>query len=168
MTRLIIFITILGFISCGQISDKTKNSTDSQILDSKQDNKTDKALTFINDYVKNVNKMNKAVGIIDWVYANKLSTAGFNRELQRIIEEGYKNDPELGIDADPILDAQDNPEMGFEIESFDEKSNYLIVKGIDWPDFKLTMQIKNENGIWLVDGCGMINIPNEKRAKNKN
>lgn len=165
MTRLIIFVTILGFISCGQVSEKTKNSKDSQVLDSKQYNKTDNALTFINDYVKNVNKMNKAVGILDWVNTNKLTTDGFKRELKRIIDEGYKNDPELGIDADPIFDAQDNPEMGFEIESFDEKTNYLIVKGIDWPDFKLTMKIKNENGDWLVDGCGMINIPNEKQAR---
>jgi len=165
MTRLIILITILGFISCGQASDKTNNSKASQVMDFKKDNKTDNALIFINDYVKNVNKMNKAVGIIDWVNSNKLSTDGFKKELKRTIDEGYKIDPELGIEADPIFDAQDNPDKGFVIESFDDKSNYLILKCIDWPDFKLTMKIKEENGIWLVDGCGMINIPNDKRAR---
>jgi hypothetical protein len=108
--------------------------------------------------------MKQAVGIIDWVNSNKLTTSEFKLELKRIIDEAYKNDPELGIEADPIFDAQDNPYEGFVLESFDDKSNYLIVKGVDWPDFKLTMKIKNVNGVWLVDGCGMVNIPNEKRV----
>jgi len=144
---------------------KTNNSKASQVMGSKKDNKTDNALIFINDYVKNENKMNKAVDIIDWVNSNKLTTDGFKKELKRIIDEGYKNDPELGIEADPIFDAHDYPDKGFLIESFDDKSNYLILKGVDWPDFKLTMKIKKEKGIWLVDGCGMINIPNDKRAR---
>jgi len=165
MTRFIIFIAIIGFVSCGQTSNKTNDSNTLQAISCEKDKKTDNALTFINGYVKNVNKMKEAVGIIDWVNSNKLSTVGFKKELKKIIDEAYKNDPELGIEADPIFDAQDNPEKGFVIESFDDKSNYLIAKGIDLPDFKLTMKIKNENGIWLVDGCGMINIPNEKRAK---
>ncbi len=165
MIRLLFCIAIIGLISCGQVSNKNNENNDSKVTNKEKGNKTDNALTFINGYVENVNKMNKAVGIIDWVDSNKLSTDGFKKELKRIIDDGYKNDPDLGIDADPIFDAQDNPENGFVVESFDGKSDYLIVKGIDWPDFKLTMKIKNQNGIWLVDGCGMINIPNEKRAR---
>jgi hypothetical protein len=165
MAKFVFFIMIIGLISCGQNSNRTNDSKASQVTSTGKNKKTDNALTFINGYIENVNKMKQAVGIIEWVNSNKLSTDGFKRELKRIIEEAYKNDPELGLDADPILDAQDNPDKGFVVESFDDKSNYLIVQGVDWPDFKLTMKIKNENGIWLVDGCGMINIPNEKRAK---
>jgi hypothetical protein len=160
MKKLIFLLTIIGFVSCGQSSNKLNTDNDSQV-----DRKTQNALAFINGYVENGNKMNQAIGIIDWVNSNKLATEGFKKELKRIVDEAYKIDPELGLDADPIFDAQDYPDKGFVIESFDDKSNYLIVKGIDWPDFKLTMKLKNENGIWLVDGCGIVNIPIEKRAK---
>jgi hypothetical protein len=39
------------------------------------------------------------------------------------------------------------------------------VKGKDWTDFKLTIKVVLENGKWLIDGCGIVNIPNEKRSK---
>ncbi len=83
--------------------------------------------------------------------------------MKRIIEEAYKQDPELVPDADPLFDVQDNPDKGFELETFDENNHYL--KGKDWPAFKLTMKIKEENGNWLVNGCGMVNIPGNKKVK---
>lgn len=152
MNKLILFLTIMGFIAYGEAQNK----------------KTDNALKFINGYVENANKMNKSVEIIDWVNANKLSTDEFKKELKRMIDEEYKNDPELGIGVDPIFDAQDYPEKGFVIESFNDKTNYLILKGIDWPDFRVAMRIKNVNGTWLVDGCGIVNIPNEKQVNRQN
>jgi len=155
--RLIFFLAIIGFASCGHSQNTLQKGKE-------LGKKTNNALAFINGYVENVNKMKQAVGIIDWVNSNKLATNEFKLELKRIVDEAYKNDPELGIEADPIFDAQDNPSEGFVLESFDDKTNYLIVKGIDWPDFKLTMRIKNVNGVWLVDGCGIVNIPNEKRT----
>jgi hypothetical protein len=164
MIRLIFILAIVGFASCGHSQNEIKETSTSKAKNKDQSIKTDNALAFINGYVSNVNKMKQAVGIIDWVNSNKLTTSEFKLELKRIIDEAYKNDPELGIEADPIFDAQDNPYEGFVLESFDDKSNYLIVKGVDWPDFKLTMKIKNVNGVWLVDGCGMVNIPNEKRV----
>jgi hypothetical protein len=85
--------------------------------------------------------------------------------LKKIIEDAYEKEPEVGLDFDPILDAQDYPDKGFELESLDEKTNYLTVRGKDWADFKLTIKIIEENGNWLVDGCGIINIPTDKRAK---
>jgi hypothetical protein len=35
----------------------------------------------------------------------------------------------------------------------------------DWTEFKLTMKVIEENGNWLVDGCGIVNIPQDKRAE---
>lgn len=61
--------------------------------------------------------------------------------MKRIIDLAYKQDPELGLDRDPIFDAQDCPDKGFELDSFDEKTNYLTVKGKNWPEFKLTMEV---------------------------
>ncbi|MBK6833593.1 MAG: hypothetical protein IPG89_04680 [Bacteroidetes bacterium] len=70
----------------------------------------------------------------------------------------------MGLGADPIVDAQDYPSKGFELESIDEQTNFLIVKGKDMPEFKLTIKVVEENGNWLVDGCGIVNIPKDKRA----
>ena len=79
------------------------------------------------------------------------------------MEEAYKIEPDLGLDVDPIFDAQDYPDKGFDLESFDRKTNFVVVKGKDWADFKLTLKMVLENENWLVDGCGIINIPKDKR-----
>lgn len=168
MLRLTLIATILGFISCSQ-SEKT-NSTFDQVTQANTPtrvNKTDNALAFINGYVENSNKIKQAIDKIDWVNSNNLTTINFKTELRKIIDDAYKKDSEMGLDSDPILNAQDYPDEGFELETFNEKSNYLIVKGKDWPEFKVTMKIVEENGDWLVDGCGIINIPNDKRAKSQ-
>ncbi len=162
----LILVTIL-LISC-QHSNKTNNNpgtSTTQESHSKTETKTNNALKFINAYTENSNKMNKAIGIVEWVNSNKLSTKAFKAELKTIVDEAHKQDPELGLEADPIFDAQDFPDKGFELESFDSNTNYLTVRGMDWPEFKLTMKVTEENGSWLVDGCGMINIPSGKRAR---
>lgn len=132
---------------------------------SQKDKRVKNALIFINNYVDNVKKMNKAVGIIEWVNLNSLATKRFKTEVKEIIDNAHKQDPELGLGADPIIDAQDIPDEGFELESLDEITNYLTVKGKDLPEFKLTMKVIRENGNWLVDGCGIVNIPDDKIAK---
>lgn len=155
------------FTSCGQGEKTTKDSVSKSPEEaaSQKAEKTEVALAFINAYNDNCNKLNKAMGVLGWVNSNNLATQSFKTELKRIIDEAYKQDPELGLDADPILDAQDFPAKGFELDSLDEKTNYIRVKGKDWPEFLLTMKVAEENGKWLVDGCGMVNIPVEKRAK---
>lgn len=167
MLKQTLILTIVLVTSCGY-NDKGSNANNTQTTQetfSEKESKVKNALAFINAYVENVNKMNKAMGIMEWVNSNNLATKSFKAELKRIIEEAYKQDPEPGLGADPILDAQDNPEKGFELETFDENTYYLTVKGKDWPAFKLTMKMAKENGNWLVDGCGIINIPNHKQAK---
>lgn len=73
-----------------------------------------------------------------------------------------KEDSELGLGFDPILDAQDNPDE-FEIDYTD--SVYLIVKGVKWPEFRLTIKLKFETNKWLVDGSGIVNIAENRRIK---
>jgi hypothetical protein len=92
------------------------------------------------------------------------ATLGFKTELKRLVDEAYKLEPEIGLDADPIFDAQDYPDKGFELDSFDDKTNYIVVKGKDRPDFKLTIKMISKNNNWLVDGCGIINVPIDKRS----
>jgi hypothetical protein len=172
MTRQISYILIsVLFISCGQIKDKNLNEKGSvnktESAASTRTAKIDSALNFINDYVENCSKMNKATNTIDWVNSNQLTTENFKSELTRIINEANKIDPELGLDFDPIFDAQDFPDKGFELESIDTTSNFLIVKGIDEHQFRLTMKVKKENEKWLVDGCGIVNIPKDRQIERK-
>lgn len=184
----IIYITILFlFVSCGPGSETktTKNSTNidknsfgqTEINDQsvsttetkigKDNIPVDIALTFINSYADNCNKMKEAIGIIEWVNSNELSTNNFKKELKRIIEEALDEDPELGLGFDPIFDAQDFDNR-FELEKlekYDDRTYYIEVKGKDWTAFKLTIKVVLENNKWLVDGCGIVNIPNDKRSK---
>lgn len=167
MLRQVWILTIIMLISCGHGIKSNKSfddKTDDELI-SRRENIVGNALRFINGYVENSNKLNQAVDIVDWVNSNELTTKSFKAELKKIIDDARRQDPELGLDADPIFDAQDYPEKGFELESLDEETNYLTVKGKDWPEFKLTMKMTEENGNWLVDGCGIVNVPEDKRAK---
>jgi hypothetical protein len=162
MKKTIFVLTIFLSISCGQNSN-TKKKMEVSSTESKDNLRVKNALKFINSYVDNCNKMNESMGVVEWVNSNKMTTNRFKAELKTILENAYKIEPEIGLDSDPIFDAQDYPDKGFELEMFDNKTNFVVVKGKDWPDFKLTLKMGLENDNWLVDGCGIINIPNEKR-----
>ena len=169
MNRLYFLIAIsILIISCGQnprseSQTQTEKSENIEML--LKNSEAEFALNFINSYVENCNMLKNSIGIIEWVNSSKLVTENFKKELPKIIEEANKNDSEIGLGFDPIFDAQDYPEKGFEIESINSKSNLIILKGIEWNDFKLTLRAKFVNGKWLVDGCGIINMPKEIRSK---
>lgn len=163
--RYIFIMTLIFCASYGQSTD-TEVSTDKNVVQStevRQEKLIENALAFINSYVDNCNKMKESVGVVEWTNSNKLTTQSFKTKLKKIMDEAYKLEPKMGLDADPIFDAQDYPDKGFELYSLDEKTNFVVVKGKDWPDFKLTIKMVKDNNNWLVDGCGIINIPNDKR-----
>jgi hypothetical protein len=121
-------------------------------------------LKFINDYVKNSTSSKHFVEIDKWVESNKLVSKAFKTNFEKLMKEAYKNDPEMGLGFDPIFDAQDFPEKGFELESYNKETGFMTVKGIEWSDFKVTMKLVKIKDKWLVDGCGVINIPENKRS----
>jgi len=102
------------------------------------------------------------IGLIEWVNQRHDVTGEFKNELNRILEEAEKNDPELGLGFDPILDAQDSPNR-FKLDK--SESEYLIVKGENWTEFRLTLKMKLVDNKWLVDGAGIINVPENRRIK---
>lgn len=108
--------------------------------------------------------MDESSDIVKWVSTNDLVTDRFKKELKTMVDEAFKTDPEMGLGFDPIVDGQDFPDEGFELESFDNKTNYLVVKGKKWPDFKVTIKMVLEGNKWLVDGCGVVNIPEDKQS----
>jgi hypothetical protein len=183
MRQVFLLTTIFILVACGQAKDKkeailnsnndtlVQTETKAQLTPAEAPNNdgdnapVHTALTFINLYVANCNKNNESVDIVEWVNANHLATNRFKTALKTMMEEAYKQDPEIGLGFDPIFDGQDYPDQGFELESHDSQSNFIIVKGKNWDDFKLTLKVVLENNKWLVDGCGIINIPNDKKSK---
>lgn len=120
------------------------------------------AIQFINDYLDYSNDLESEIKLVEWVNGRNDVTNDFKNELKRILEEAKKNEPELGLGFDPIVDAQDHPNE-FEIDEVD--ANYLVVKGINSTKFLLTLKLKYDGNQWLVDGSGIINVPLSKRIK---
>jgi hypothetical protein len=126
---------------------------------------TDVALKFINDYVVNCNKMNEQIGIVEWVNSNQNVSQEFKEQLAKMIKDAYTSEFEYGLGFDPIFDAQDYPDDGFKLAEFDSISNYLTVEAKTWKGFAIKMKIKEVHHKWVVDGCGVINIPKNKQAE---
>jgi len=162
----ILTILALTFVLfyCGQ-SNENISEGNKESITLKNSSQSETALSFINGYVDNCNKFKNAIGIIEWVNSNHFTTESFKTELAKIISEAKNADPELGLGFDPIFDAQDYPEKGFKLESIDNKTNYLILQGIAWSQFRLKMKIRKVNGQWLVEGCGIVNIPKDQRIE---
>lgn len=167
IAKVVSIFIVVCLVACQSNSDKLQqeNTVQNKIAVEDSLKGVDVALTFINDYVANCNKMNEQVGTDEWVESNHLVSKKFIYALQTIINNSYKEDPETGLDFNPIFDAQDWPEEGFELESFNTLTGYYVVRGKKWKEFRLAMKIINENGKWLVDGCGIVNIPYKYRIK---
>ncbi len=160
--KYLIIILATSFIlnACNNNNHST-NKTETLTINSEKETKTQVALDFINAYVANANKMSNAVGLLDWVNASELVSNDLKSALKKIVDDA---DPEMGLEFDPILDAQDFPTEGFKLESINEETNYISVSGIDMPSFKLTIKVEAIKEKYLVDGCGIVNIPMDKRA----
>ena len=170
MKNLILLISIAFLIvSCGQTSGEKSNGKMNENTEettaSLATGDLDFALDFINGYIDNLNSTEEEIDLVAWAKSNKLVTPEFTKDLTKIIEDANRENPEWGLGADPILDAQDYPDSGFKIVLHDPITNLIYLEGIDWDDFKLTMKAKSVNGKWLVDGCGVVNMPEEDRAE---
>lgn len=187
MKQIILILTILSIVACKKnietenlkpdvVNDKNNNpqiDNNSQLTAEKENGKETKkdnspentALTFINSYIEDCNKMKKSVGYLSFVKSSTLTTNSFKTELQKIVDDAEEENSEMGLDFDPIIDGQDYPEEGFELKHFDTKTNFIIVKGKNWAEFEVTMKLILENEKWLIDGCGIVNIPKNNQSK---
>lgn len=117
------------------------------------------ALEFLNAYVENCNRMQSAREVMEWVQSHHYTTKQFNLALKRLIDDAVLLEPEIGLEADPIFNAQDYPSKGFELVGLPSDSTYITLRGINWPDFVLQVYMVNQQGQWLVEGCGSVNAP---------
>lgn len=120
----------------------------------------DKGLLFINEYLAYID-LNGDSNITDWINNRNDVSSNFKKELNQLVYEGKKADPELGLGFDPIIDAQDNPG---EVQILHQDKNYLTVQGVEMPAFKLTLKLVKLDTTWFIDGSGIINIPISKRS----
>lgn len=156
---LILLLTI-GFTACqSRISGGKSNQ---EGVTTEVPAKYEVARQFINAYADYSNDRSAETGILDWVNAQDNVSEDFKAELERIITEAERQNPDLGLEFDPIFEAQDFPDS-FEIASYE--GDFVTVMGREFPNFKLTMKVVEENKRWLVDGSGIVNIPEEKRVK---
>lgn len=122
------------------------------------------AMQVINEYVVFCSQSTESAD--DWVAKNKLLTHKFKTSYKKLVESALKEEPESGLGFDPILDAQDYPDEGFELVNYDHKKGFVTLRGKDyWSNFILVMKVVKEKGKWLVDGSGVINIPRKMQAK---
>ncbi|HUH29528.1 hypothetical protein [Gelidibacter sp.] len=119
------------------------------------------ALDFINSYIESIDHLE----ILEFAKNSPLATDQLKSELEKIVILAWEENPRIGLLADPLFDAQDYPPNGFELHEFDPQTGYVIVKGIDWEDFKVAMQVVDVDGHILVDGCGIVNMPEHKRIE---
>ena len=147
--RIISIVAILVLCAC--TSSTAPEKKDKTELDPKL------AVEFANRYVEYVDDRKKTIGRIEWLNSQSILSSDFKSALN----EFYKSREFVGFD--PILDAQDYPDQGFEVDSVD--SNYVIVKGVDWEEFRVTLKLIEINGEWHIDGSGVINVPPNRRIK---
>ena len=129
------------------------------------------ASKFIDGYIEFLNGIDAHTNRLtrdQWVKRNKIATTNFKSSYRELEDEANKSDPELGLDMDPILVAQDWPATGFVADGCDA-SGYVSLRGKSegWADFKLVVKVIKTNSGWRVDGAGLINIPNDMLPHNK-
>jgi len=156
-----ICLSLLLFFTCNvHLMSQTHQNTQN-----KQTSNADVALKFMNAYINFINTRPEQKATDKWLKTNPLVTDKFKTTYKKIEDDARKADPVLGLDFDPILNAQDYPDRGFEISTYDEASGYVTLVGIDLEKFKVTVKIVFQNNKWMVDGAGIINIPEDKQAK---
>jgi hypothetical protein len=159
--KLLLAFTTLFFLSCTRPTEtNTSSSTTEDTTEISQD--ANVALNFINDYSAFCNQKDQDA---NWIKNNALLTENFKSTYYHLLDSARKEDPELGLGFDPIFDAQDFPDKGFVVVNQDNATGFVTIKGKDLPEFMLVLKVSEQNGKFLVDGSGVINIPVNKRAK---
>lgn len=163
MLRIVLFLALPVFISCNRQSEA--DAVDVNPAQAKIDPNSGKAhvaIEFADSYANYCSNQQKKPDLMDWINDNQLVTENFKAALKQVIDANAKSS-EHAPGYDPIFAAHEHPQAGFAAEASNE-SEFVVLLGKDWPDFKLTVKVVEENGEWLVDGCGIVNIPTVYRV----
>lgn len=126
------------------------------------------ALHFINAYIKQIETpaMERAEDPVEWAIKTPLVTKEFSVALDELWTEALREFPDEGLGGDPILDAQDYPDA-FQVGSCED--GFVLLRSMDerWGDsFTVVLKmVQAPDGRWLVDGSGMVRIPEERQRQ---
>lgn len=166
-----IFVTVffIGLLGCKQSSADTPSlplDENTDLYDKNDDavwSETENyqaALDFINGYVENIETME----ILEYVNQSTLASANLKAALEMIVIEAWETNPKIGLDFDPLFDAQDFPSEGMELHEFNSETGHVLMKGIGWDEFIVAARIIKQNDYILVDGCGVVNMSEQEMA----
>jgi len=102
--------------------------------------------------------------VVQWVQKNPSVTDAFKSAHKKLILNGWKKDPEVGLGFDPIFDAQDYPDKGLKIQACDHRSGLVTLRGVDMDEYKVVVKVIKTGKSPLVDGAGAVNMPKSSRA----
>ncbi|MBA6153308.1 hypothetical protein [Gelidibacter maritimus] len=172
MKHFLILTFVISFFSCQSVKKNPSEASEPELPNtdlyepleseaSSDEENYQAAINFINSYIESIGE----VEILEFVRNSPLASEKLKSELENIVILAWEENPKIGLLADPLVDAQDYPANGFELYEHNAATGYVIVKGIDWDEFKLAMQLVKEDGHILVDGCGIVNMPKAKRVE---
>lgn len=157
MSKSIFFLLILSLVSCSNTNEQTLPFSQNNPLNNTVDPEV--ASEFVNQYVNR----DYSIDLENWANSSDLTSESFKQELSKIMTKAWEENPEYGLGFDPIINAQDSPEEGYELESYDQKTGHAVVSPIGWEDASVHVKLILVEGKTLVDGCGIVNIPEELR-----
>lgn len=157
MKKILILAIIALFVACNSNKEANK-SEESLAVEAVVVPDFNVALKFINEYVANQSNLTDSSNTQEWIQNHSLLSDNFKKSYKEIMDNAAKNDPEIGLGFDPIFNAQDFPDKGFSVAKTDTISGTVLVKGVDWDDFNVSLKVISENGKSMVDGAGIVNI----------
>ncbi len=134
MKNIVLLVQLVFFLSCNTQTSETGNNNNT-IKDTTSSKACVSALDFANDYISSTVRVSPAQNDSLGLYDNPLLSAKFKSIYRNLMDSAIKADPELGLGFDPVLDAQDYPDKGFELADCNKESGYVTLRGKDWKDF---------------------------------
>ena len=126
------------------------------------------AIKFMNQYIAFRDtkvKAGQTMNVEAWLGSNNLITKEFISGYKAEEAKGLAQDPEVGWDSDVILNHQDYPDKGFKFLRCLEQNGYVVLQGVDWPEFPVTVRLVTTKTGVKVAGSGVVNIPENLQAK---
>ncbi|QKF64475.1 hypothetical protein CCORG_0606 [Campylobacter corcagiensis] len=76
----------------------------------------------------------------------------FIPEEAMLVSKYYKGDH-------PIIYGNGGGPSNYKVVS--NKNGYILLSGVDWLDYRIYVKVINVDGKFMIDGAGMVNIPEE-------
>lgn len=154
---LAVFVNVNTFSATRKSNSNKKNSS-SQI----NSEAAQVALKFLKEYTEVLE--NNTTGIpndvsnpedydVEYIYfkTTDLITERFRNELLKLTVECYSEEDGCGAD---LITGHQYYDPKLKILSYNSNKGIVIIQGVDMPDFKVKVKVKNVNGKWLVDNSG--------------